>query len=476
MLRRLEAAAAKRRIAAAGARQAARPAGQPPPGTDTLPQIAHIVILMMENHSYDNYLGILADRGDGLKLGADGKPTEVNLASDGTPVPLWTIDATTQQSGVPTQTWHASHIQWHGGACDGFVRSIEQTLPGVDARAAMRYFTERELPFYYGLARTFPLATRWFCSCLGPTFPNRRFLISGTAHGLIDDLPFGMIDYPEAGTIFDHLSANGISWINYHHLSPVRTRWRRISHARGLRWLRLIAGALAGIFPQFLTMLESKVQVTADLYPLGFWRSASHLRPVSEFWRAAQTGTLPAVSIVDPDFSHGSEENPQDIAVGEAFAAQVINAVMAGPGWPRTLLIWLYDEHGGYYDHVAPPAAPAPDDVPGRSPYQRFPALRLLSRTALGKKLTAADAGPDTYTRLGFRVPAVVVSPYAKRDYVTELDYDHTAILRLIERKWSLPALTRRDASAADLLDALDLDGPPAFRDPPVLPAPRAAR
>ena len=85
---------------------------------------------------------------------------------------------------------------------------------------------------------------------------------------------------------------------------------------------------------------------------------------MEDFWAAARSGTLPSVSIVDPDFKYGSEENPQDIAAGERFASQVINAVMAGPGWPRTLLIWLYDEHGGYYDHVPPPPAVAPDDVP----------------------------------------------------------------------------------------------------------------
>ena len=176
---------------------------------------------------------------------------------------------------------------------------------------------------------------------------------------------------------------------------------------------------------------------------------------------------------MDPDFDASSEENPQDISVGEALAARVINAVMAGPGWPHTLLIWLYDEHGGYYDHVPPPPAPAPDDVPAQSAYQRFPILRLLRRTALGQRITAADTGPNTYTQLGFRVPAVIVSPFAKPGYVTELAYDHTAILRLIQRKWNLPPLTARDAAAADLLDALDLDSPPAFLIPPVLPAPR---
>ena len=88
----------------------------------------------------------------------------------------------------------------------------------------MGYWTEADLPFYHGLARTFPVADRWFCSCLGPTFPNRRFLISGTAHGLIDDLPWDLVDYPAAGTIFDALSKHGISWVNYHNVHPALGR------------------------------------------------------------------------------------------------------------------------------------------------------------------------------------------------------------------------------------------------------------
>ncbi len=477
MLKRVEMATARRRIGAASRSWAERSASKP--GSDGLSQIQHIVILMMENHSYDNYFGTLTGRGDGLTLGADGKPTQTCPGTDGMPVPMWTNSKTTQERGVPTQTWHASHIQWDDGRCDGFVRSIEELaeeLPDqLDRTAGMQYWSERELPFYYGLARTFPLATRWFSSCLGPTFPNRRFLISGTAHGLIDDLPFGMIDYPESGTIFDHLDAHGISWVNYHHVAALRINWRLLSRSRGLTYVRVLAGALAATVPRFIDTVTSKLQVTADLYPLGLLRSVNHLRPMTDFWTAARTGALPSVAIVDPDFDASSEENPQDISVGEALAASVINAVMAGPGWPHTLLIWLYDEHGGYYDHVPPPSAPAPDDVPAQSPYQRYPHLRLCRRTALGRKVAAADAGPATYTQLGFRVPAVIVSPFAKPGYVTELAYDHTAILRLIQRKWNLPPLTARDAAAADLLDAVDLDGPGPFLTPPRLPDPGLA-
>ncbi len=428
----------------------ARPRPTQAMGADGLPEVRHIVILMMENHSYDNYFGMLADRGEGLPLDRSGLPSSTNTAADGTVVGMRRFTGTVQKKGVPTQSWNACHIQWDEGSCGGFVRSIEQTLGGPDAPLAMSYWTEEDLPFYYGLARTFPLATRWFSSCLGPTFPNRRFLIAGTANGLIDDLPFGMADYPAGGTIFDLLTAHKITW----------------------NFFRAIAGLVAALLPQLIPAVQSKLQATADLYPLGFLRSVNHLRSINQFWRAARLGKLPSVSIVDPDFGGCSEENPQDVQAGEGFAAKVVNAVMNGRGWPGTLLIWLYDEHGGYYDHVPPPPAPEPDDVPGRDPMQRFLLLWPLRLFGFAKQIRAANTGPASYDRLGFRVPAVIVSPYAKPGYVTEQVYDHTSILKLIERKWNLPPLTRRDAAAADPLDALDLTAPPHFMKPPSLPPP----
>ena len=473
MLKRTEASLARRRVQRRRAWFAAeRPNTELAPGTDTLPQIEHVVVLMMENHSYDNYLGMLAGRGDGLALDGNGHPTATNEALDGSVVPLQHSASTTQVPGVPTQTWSASHIQFDEGACDGFVRSIERTLPGKDATVAMRYWSEQDLPFYYGLAQTFPLATRWFSSCLGPTFPNRRFLTAGTANGLIDDLVFGMGDYPKAGTILDLLSAHGISWMNYHHVPPVRLGLKHLLSARGLSFLRKLGAAIAAFVPQLRTALQSKIQVTADLYPLGLLRSANHLRPIDQFFRDAAAGSLPAFSIVDPDFGEWSEENPQDIQRGEGFASAVINAVMDGRGWPKTLLIWLYDEHGGYFDHVPPPPADAPDDVPGQSPMDRYLLLRWLRWTPWGKEIDLIDGAPSTYDRFGFRVPAVIVSPYARPDCVIDDVLDHTSILKLLERKWNLPALTNRDRAASDPLHALDLAGPPAFVTPPSLPAP----
>lgn len=438
-----------------------------PPGTDRIPQIRHIVVLMMENHSFDNYLGTLG-RGDGLP-----SPPPVNCRRDGTPVPAHHLPTTRQLEHVPSQSWRSSHLQFGQGRNNGFVTSIEELAPDADDTVGMGYWMAQDLPFYAGLAKTFPLADRWFSSCLGPTFPNRRFLIAATAHGLIDDSIAGIIDYPRSGTIFDLLNRHGIGWVNYHHVPPLQLISKRLAGAAGVlgaRTVKLLAGQL---LPGLESWLRGELQCTADLYPLGLAQTIGHLRHIERFFQHAATGTLPSVSIVDPDFELYSEENPQNIQLGEGFAAAVINAVMHGPGWPHTLLIWLYDEHGGYYDHVPPPPAAEPDNVPPQSLHTSTGPLRwLIKHSGLSPRLTTLDSGDGRYDRYGFRVPAVAVCPYAKPDYVSSTVFDHTSVLKLIEDKWNLPPLTRRDANAVAPWDLIDLSAPPRFADPPTLPRP----
>jgi phospholipase C len=125
---------------------------------------------------------------------------------------------------------------------------------------------------------------------------------------------------------------------------------------------------------------------------------------------------------------------------------------MDSPQWSSTLLVWTYDEGGGYYDHVPPPMAVKPDDVP--------------------PMFAATDPLGGVFDRYGFRVPSGIVSPYAREDYVSDVVHDFTSILKLIETKWNLPALTFRDAAADNLLDSIDLVGTPAFLRPPVLADP----
>jgi phospholipase C len=373
-----------------------------PEGTDTLPQVEHIIILMMENHSFDSYFGGLDPR-VGLPL-RDGVPTASNPDGQGNLIHAFHMPSACQLDGHPGQDWNASHISYDNGRNDGFVIA--------SGPVAMGYWTAEDIPFYYGLAQTFPLASRWFGSTLCQTYPNRRFLMAATAAGIVSTSTHALsAPPPPNGNIFDRLDAHGISWRNYY-----------------------------SDLPSVAILINYALQ------------NSDKLVRIPQFFDDAAAGTLPAVSLVDPLYnSGGSEENPDDIRVGEQFAAQVINAVMSGPGWPKTLLVWLYDEHGGYYDHVPPPRAIAPDDIP--------------------PDLAPGDA-PGGYDRYGFRVPAVVVSPYARRNYISHTVRDHTAILKFIEHKWNIGALTFRDANADDLFDFLDFTGPPPFLDPPTLPAP----
>jgi phospholipase C len=354
------------------------------------------------------------------------------------------------------------------------VAGHQEVLPDADPAVSMGYWTEADIPFYYGLARTFPLADHWFSSCLGPTFPNRRFLIAGTAHGLIDDLPFDLLDYPAAGTIFDMFTQHGISWANYHSVPGDKHMARRYAH-HTRRMARRRLQRMGRSLRHVTEGVQKDLQFTANVFPLGIARYMLHVRSTDQFFADADAGTLPSFSIVDPDFDVYSEENPQDIRKGESFAAEVINRVMHGKGWPRTLLIWVYDEHGGYHDHVPPPAAPPPDDVEGRSLAGTPSRLQRLLRVIFPRHVHNAEnetEGPRRYDRYGFRVPAVIVSPYARPDYVCSEVLDHTSVLKLVEEKWNLPALTARDAAAGSPLGALDLTAPPSFLEPPSLPEP----
>jgi phospholipase C len=406
-----------------------RPAGT---ATDALP-FDHIVIVMMENHSFDNLLGALARSGQpkarGLKFSRAGVALNSNPGPEG-PVRSFPF-ATTAQGQHVSQSWNATHQQIDEGKMDGFVRSVNDVQP-------MGYWTEEVLPFAYSFARSFTIANRWFGSAPCQTYPNRRFLMAGTAYGLIATTTESLLDPPPPnGTIWDRLQHYGISWRNYFTDLPS-------------------VGVIGS---------------TVEKYP-------SNLTSISQFFVDCETGNLPQVSIVDPEFgvagivgsglaslpalaplaekletTGGDEENPQDMAYGEYWAYKAVNAILNSPAWPRTLLIYTYDEHGGYYDHVPPLEAIAPDSIPPR--------------------LGPSDY-PGGYNLYGPRVPAIVASPYSKPNAVTNVVHDHTSVLATIEAKWNLPFLTYRDANAKTVKDFLNLEGAPALLDPPTITEPPA--
>jgi phospholipase C len=373
-----------------------------PAGTDTMPAVEHVVVLVMENHSFDNILGMLG-RGDGFRLGPGGVPKASNPYPDGSIQHAFHMPTTCQLSGSPSQEWAASHTAYDDGLMDGFVRA--QPSAGTDAGVAMGYWTGADLPFTYSLASTFPIADRWFCSVLGQTDPNRRFLIAGTSGGMVDDVNISsqaaLLTETVNGTIFQRLSTYGIDWANYVSSFPL--------------------GATPELYPVNDTPLET----------------GSNVRTFDQFFTDAASGALPSFSFLDENYDTQSQENPQNIVVGEAMLAQVVQSLGAGPGWAKSLLVVTYDEHGGYYDHVPPPAALAPD--------------------SLAPVVLSGESTYDGFGRYGIRVPGLIVSPYARWGHVSHTVFDHTSVLALVERKWNLPAMTLRDANANDLTDLIDL-------------------
>jgi phospholipase C len=410
-----------------------RPAGAPHPD---LP-FEHVVVVMMENHSFDNVLGALPINGqplaDGLEFvdreAQNSNPVRQRLDGSTDLVRAFRLETTEQESHV-TQSWNATHSQIDGGTMQGFVREAGSPQP-------MGYYTPELLPFTYWLANKFAVANRWFCSAPCQTYPNRRFLMAGTAWGQIETVrPSSKDPPPPNGTIFDVMTEHNVSWRNYFTDVPSTM-----------------------IIPEILKR---------------DWRT--NIRPLEDFLLDCKTGGLPSVSFVDPglgiltdvgkflvqhDFLEqigaaveplsGSEEAPQDVAFGERWAYDVIRAVIHSPAWPRIVLIYTYDEHGGYYDHVAPPAALAPDAI----------------LPDLGPK----DV-PGAYDMYGPRVPTIVVSPYSKPHSVSDDVYDHTSVLATIEAKWNLPALTDRDANANPVWDLLDFTHPHLL-DPGKIARPR---
>ena len=357
-----------------------------------------------------------------------------NPGADRSPafVPAFRLPDTSQGSHV-SQSWKESHEQINDGQMDGFVRTANSVQP-------MGYYTPEVLPFAYSLASTFYVRNRWFCSLPGPTYPNRRFLLAGTSDGDDQD--------PRRSAGWQIPSErNGV-------LAPVR---HRISWA------------------DYFSDVPMSMVIGSSI----LWHPFHH-HPIDHFYEHCRNGTLPKVSFVDPRIGVASrigqpiaelpqpfrawlewlvradltnefaetEEDPQDLYYGEAWAYKVVTSLIESPQWPRTCLIYIYDEHGGYYDHVPPPSAIPPDNIK--------PILQPGD----------PDVGFDLY---GPRVPAIVVSPYSKPGGVTNAVYDHTSVLATIEAKWNLPALTRRDANAADIMDFFDPDGPALLRPKGIL-------
>ena len=352
---------------------------------DASSPIEHVLVLMQEDHTFDNYFGTFP--------GADGPPPEACMPIDPASPDAGCLAPYHLDSPRTIDLHHGSSSaakSLNGGEMDGFIEGQnERNLPG---RLAMGYYDGRDLPLYWNLATDYVLADRFFSSVLGSSEANHNYWVA--ARGLGGPVPANGYTFP---TIFDLLEAAGVSWkfyvqrydpaVNYRNRQPASDK------AAQLVWVPILSHA------RFLDDLDLNSKIV----------------DMSEYFEDLANDTLPAVSFMVPNGA--SEHPPGDVSLGQVFATSLVTSLMRSPSWDRSLFVITWDDWGGWYDHVVPPQIDA-----------------------------------DGY---GFRVPALFISPYAKRG-VDSTTYDFTSILRFIEENWHLQPLTARDATANSLRASLD--------------------
>ncbi len=359
-----------------------------------LAAIDTIVVLMLENRSFDNFLGGLrmdpsypaAGAMDGL-TGSEQIPDETGAA-----VPLMRM----MGNGAidPKHDWVSSRTAFNGGRNDGFLLPN----PGVHQNEVMSYYGPDRIPFLHALAREFTICDRWFSSVMGPTWPNRFYLHAATAGGHKTNLPMGFAPPP---TIWERMADRCWTGKNY--------------YSSKLPWYSLA-------FPT--KAISGDDAITPET--------------LDHFYRDAAAGELPNIAIIDPDFEANDGHPPHDLALCEAFVASVYRALAESPQWPRSLLVVLFDEHGGFYDHVPPPLTDDPD--------------------------------PE-FRQLGFRVPAIVAGPLVRRGAVVSTPFEHVSIAATLKSRFGIASLGRRMDAAADLSSCLDPTlQPGSARPAPSLP------
>ena len=398
---------------------------------NVLSSVEHVVVLMLENRSFDHMLGFLYS--DAGNVSPTGQPfaglagTESNPDGTGQPVQVFGIEPTTPNAyfmpgADPGEGYMATNNQLFSSEnapadssvppmMQGFVKDFSYTigwqsresgwtiLPGTVANDIMGCFKPETLPVLSALAKGYAVCDHWFSSVPTETMPNRAFACSATSQGHLDDKTRTFT----SPSIFGLLGKNGLSWGIFGYDAEPLTKSTFTD----------IAASTGGTIGKF-----------------------------ADFQSAAAGGTLPAFSFLEPEWSAtGNSQHPAyDVAQGEQLMHDVYETLRGGPGWAQTLLVITYDEHGGCFDHVPPPAGAVPPDN------------------------TAGEFGFD-FTRFGVRVPTVLVSPLIAagtvfRAPVSGTPLDHTSTLKTVQQRWGLSALTARDAAAPSFADVLTLATP----------------
>ncbi len=378
---------------------------------DQIP-IDTIVLVMQENRTFDSYFSSLTVPGQTVD-GAAPDATNPDPTMPGATVSRFHQTAACFDN--PAESWDEVHREVDGGALDGFTtQNALSDAADPQGLRSMGYYDETDLPYYYALARAWAISDRHFASVLANTFTNRLFYMAGTAYGITSNVvpPQTAPDGSVLPNLFTRLDDANITWAFY---------------AQDAASLALLTQTWA--------------------------KNLAHVLPLDQFATDAAAGALPQVVFVEgSDMLGGAspdEDPPADFQAGQAFVSTVVSEVTSSPQWPHLAMFFSYDEQGGLYDHVPPPAACIPDDLPP-----------MIDSGGV-------DAAYDSY---GLRVPLFVISPYAKRGYVSHEVTDHTSILRFIEARFGLPALTHRDANAVPPFDMFDFANPDT--SVPSLPTP----
>jgi len=367
-------------------------------------EIDHIVVLMLENRSFDHMLGYLSlppAKGGKGRTDIDGLTgNETNDDENGTQFPVQRMTSFTM-NGDPCHEWDCVEEQLKGNNA-GFLRNYGKVVAS-NPEFILHYFTGADVPVFDHLAKDFCVCDRWFCSLPGPTQPNRAYALAGTSDSRKENIN------PK-----DLLLGKGFEGRTIFEMLPAHVSWKFYSHdIASLRFFR-----------KFSVSLEPNID------------------KITKFFNDAKAGALPNVSFIDPDFGIAvfagppNDDHPRhDTRHCQNLVSDVYNALVESPNWSKTVLIVTYDEHGGFYDHVSPHA------------------------------FTPADNDPE-FKKYGVRVPAFVISPWVGKEVAYgssthglqqgEVIFDHTSILRTILRRFctnggSVPSMTARVDAANDL-------------------------
>jgi phospholipase C len=422
-----------------------------PAGSD-LGAIEHVVFLMQENRSFDHYFGTYPGvRGfDDHPPGSDGVfaqpyPANTTRSPEGVILPFH-MDTTRTDSECTsdlTHAWTAQHQCWNGGKMDSFVKvhAASQNEGPVDGLVTMGYYTRSDIPYYYALADAFTICDNYHCSVMGPTHPNRLMSLSASidpsgSHGgpvlVTNGSPDALwsVDWP---TMPEALEDAGVSWKCY-------------SAPGGSPAYDGFVGMEVGdpILPYF-RQYQTK---TSPLFQKAFLPIFPH-----DFIADVASGSLPAVSWIISENGY-DEHPPSPASLGEFFTSLALRALVANPEvWAKTVLFVMYDENDGFFDHVAPPVPPA--GTPGEY--------------VTARPLPSEAGGIDGPIGLGFRVPMLVLSPFARGGHIASGVFDHTSQLRFIETRWGVevPNLSAwRRRVTGDLTSALRVGEPDASVPP----------